>query len=133
MIRAVIFDCFGVLVGHDGVDPALREVVTALKGRVKLGVLSNMSTNRVPELLGPDLVACFDEIVVSGELGAGKPDTRAYVAAAQYLGEFPRDCLLVDDSARNVAGAEETGMAAVRYTNPKELVQKLIEYGIITS
>lgn len=133
MIRAVLFDCFGVLVGHDGVDPALAEVVMALRGKVKLGVLSNMSCNQVPELLGPELTACFDEILVSGELGVGKPDMRAYLAAAQRLGEFPGDCLLIDDSARNVTGAEEVGMTAVPYTDPAELVQKLKEYGIITS
>ena len=133
MIRAVLFDCFGVLVGHDGVDPALGQVVRQLQGKVKLGVFSNMSSNQVPELLGEELAACFDEIMVSGELGVGKPDMRAYIAAAQRLGEFPGDCLLIDDSERNVVGAEAVGMAAIHYTDAEKLVQKLTEYGIITS
>lgn len=132
MIRVVIFDFFGVLVGHDGVDPGVSEVVRQLHGRVKLGILSNMSTNEVPHLLGPELTGCFDKILVSGELGIGKPDMRAYLAAAHQLGEFPEECLVVDDSERNVAGAESVGMRAIQFHDAERLMQKLIEYGIIT-
>lgn len=134
MIRAVIFDCFGVLVGRDGVDVSLASLIRErLRGRVKLGVLSNMSSNQVPELVGEELAACFDQIVVSGELGVAKPDMRAYLLAAQRLGEFPDDCLLIDDSPRNVAAAEAVGMAAIQYRDADDLRQRLVEYGIITS
>lgn len=133
MIRAVIFDCFGVLVGRDGVDAALTNIIQEqLRGKVKLGVLSNMSSNQVPELVGEELAACFDRIMVSGELGIAKPDMRAYLIAAQRLSEFPGDCLFIDDSPRNVAAAEEVGMAALCYTDAVNLQQKLTEYGIIS-
>lgn len=134
MIRAVIFDCFGVLAGRDGVDAVLAQLVQErLCGRVKLGVLSNMSSNQLPVLLGEDLATCFDQIMVSGELGVAKPDMRAYLVAAQRLGEFPSDCLFIDDSPRNVAAAETVGMTALCYGDADSLQQKLIEYGIITS
>ncbi|MDO4781360.1 MAG: HAD-IA family hydrolase [Candidatus Saccharibacteria bacterium] len=130
----MIFDCFGVLVGRDGVDVSLASLIRErLRGRVKLGVLSNMSSNQVPELVGEELAACFDQIVVSGELGVAKPDMRAYLLAAQRLGEFPDDCLLIDDSPRNVAAAEAVGMAAIQYRDADDLRQRLVEYGIITS
>ena len=116
MIRAVLFDCFGVLVGHDGVDPALGDIVKRLRGRVKLGVLSNLGSNTVPELLGPELTACFDEIMVSGQLGVGKPDQRAYLLAAQRMREFAEDCLLIDDSERNVLAARALGWHAIHFT-----------------
>ncbi|MDO4774003.1 MAG: HAD family hydrolase [Candidatus Saccharibacteria bacterium] len=134
MIRAVIFDCFGVLVGRDGVDAALAALIQQdLRGQVKLGVLSNMSSNQAPELVGEELASCFDQIMVSGELGVAKPDMRAYLMAAQRLSEFPDDCLFIDDSPRNVAAAEAVGMAAVCYTDAAALRQKLIEYGIISA
>lgn len=133
MIRAVIFDCFGVLVGRDGVDAALTNLIQEqLRGKVKLGVLSNMSSNQIPELVGEELAACFDQIMVSGELGVAKPDMRAYLMAAQRLGEFPDDCLLVDDSPRNVAAAQDVGMMAVQYRGVDDLRQRLAEYDIIT-
>ncbi len=134
MIRAVIFDHFGVLVNEQGVDPALKDlIVQQLHGRVKLGILSNMNDNVVADFLGEQLAGCFDKIMISGELGVGKPDQRAFLLAAHELNEFAGDCLFIDDSERNVAGAESIGMVGVHYTNHENLVQKLKEYGIITS
>lgn len=132
MIRAVLFDCFGVLVGHDGVDPALGEVVMALKGRVKLGVLSNLAANEIPRLIGLEMAAHFEQIMVSGEIGVAKPDMRAYLIAAQRLREFPEQCLLIDDNEANCTAARAVGMQTVHYKNSDDLWRCLVEYGIIT-
>ena len=133
-MRAIIFDFFGVLVNEQGVDSVLKSIITEkLHGRVKLGILSNMNDNMVADMLGPELASCFDKILISGELGVGKPDQRAYALAAYELKEFVEDCLFVDDSERNVAGAEAIGMPAVHFDTPENLLQKLKEYGIITS
>lgn len=132
-MRAIIFDCFGVLVNEQGVNPALKALVMEqLHGRVKLGILSNMNDNMVADLLGSELAACFDKILISGELGVGKPDQRAFMLAVGELKEFAEDCLLVDDSERNVAGAEAIGMLAIHFDTVENLLQKLKEYGIIT-
>lgn len=133
-MRAIIFDCFGVLVNEQGVDPVLKSlVIDQLHGQIKLGVLSNMNDNVVADLLGPELAVCFDKILISGELGVSKPDQRAFMLAASELKEFAEDCLLVDDSERNVTGAGLIGMPAIHFDTPENLLQKLKEYGIITS
>ena len=70
--------------------------------------------------------------MLSGQLGVAKPDERAFRLAAARLSEFPESCLLIDDSARNCAGAQNVGMQAILYTNADELAQKLADYAIIT-
>lgn len=131
MIRAVIFDCFGVLLCPGGVDEDLRALVSELKGKVKLGILSNMSKNEIPERIGEDFADEFGEIMVSGEMGVAKPDQRAFLMAVSKMGEFASDCLLIDDSERNCTGAEMVGMKAIHYTNADDLRQKLADYGIV--
>jgi putative hydrolase of the HAD superfamily len=53
-------------------------------------------------------------IVVSGEIGFGKPDRRAIEAALAALGAAPAEAVMVGDNPeRDVAGARAAGVAAV--------------------
>jgi putative hydrolase of the HAD superfamily len=53
-------------------------------------------------------------VVVSGELGIGKPDARVLAAALTALGVGPDGATMVGDSPeRDVAGARAAGLAAV--------------------
>ena len=66
-------------------------------------------------------------------MGVSKPDERAYSVAAQRLEEFISDCLMIDDSETNCAGAERAGMSAIWFQNKAELRRELEKYGILTS
>lgn len=131
-MRAVIFDLFGVIYSSGGVDSELIELVKELKKTYKIGLLSNTTRGQFDGILSLEQQALFDVVALSGEMGFGKPDIRAYREVARLLGEFPSDCLMIDDSQSNCAGAEAAGMKAVLFTGVADLRRELANYGILT-
>lgn len=129
----ILFDYFGVLAHRYGQpnQELIRFIQENVAGRYKLAVLSNMNGGTAEEMLG-EYTELFDQVMLSGELGVAKPDARAFLLAAQRLGEFPDDCVMIDDSQQNCVAAEDVGMRAVYYRDLEQLRQKLAEYGILT-
>jgi 2-haloacid dehalogenase len=78
-----------------------------------------------------DFLDRFRGIVVSGELGMMKPDARIFLHLTQTHGLEPSDCLFIDDSPRNVAGARGAGLHAVQFTGPDALRGALQELGLL--
>lgn len=117
MIRAVIFDCFGVLCQPNGQcnDP-LIELTRSLHDRYKTAMLSNISRSFVDQLFSQkELDELFDVVVLSGELGIAKPSPEIYELTAMRLGVLPEECVLIDDSQINIDGAWRVGMQALYY------------------
>jgi 2-haloacid dehalogenase len=73
----------------------------------------------------------FRGIVVSGELGMMKPDARIFRHLTETHGLAAPDCLFIDDSPRNVAGARAAGLNAVQFTSPDALRGALQEFGLL--
>ncbi len=95
----------------DDVRPCLEE----LKRRgVKLGVISNWDERLRPLLRELDLEKYFDAVVVSGEVGAHKPDPRIFQKALGLL-QVPADATLhVGDSAlEDAVGARSAGLQSL--------------------
>jgi putative hydrolase of the HAD superfamily len=57
----------------------------------------------------------FDVSCYSCDLGTVKPEAAFFERALALIGAAPADVLFVDDSAPNVAGAREVGLAAVHW------------------
>lgn len=101
-------------------------VLTDLKGRYKLGILSNTSNEAVfRHIFSPEQLALFDEIVLSRTLGVAKPDARVYEAMAAKLGLETEECLFIDDREHHIAGARDVGMHAVLFINVSGLQKEL--------
>ena len=56
-----------------------------------------------------------DAVILSGEVGAEKPDRAAFQAAADALDLPLSDCVMVDDNILNVRAAVENGMIGMLY------------------
>jgi len=67
----------------------------------------------------------FDGIVVSGEIGLIKPDARIYQHLLERFGLQAEDCVFIDDSAANVAGAEVVGITGLHFQSPEKLRRDL--------
>lgn len=108
MFSALVMDYGGVLS-----DPAERRLFALLADARERGLRTALLSNadRTP----PGLPDVFDAIVLSGEVGVGKPDPRIYLHTARVLGVEPSACVLVDDLAGNVRGAAAVGMAGVHH------------------
>jgi epoxide hydrolase-like predicted phosphatase len=113
---------------NSGLEPDDRmiEVVLRLRSRgVRTGLVSNSWGKGVyeRERLG-DL---FDAVLISGEMGARKPEPEMYLLAAERLGVDPRECVFVDDLLQNVEGARAVGMEAFIHRSAEFTIPKLEE------
>src|SRR5690349_9892641 len=71
----------------------------------------------------PDGVAeLFDVVVLGPALGVGKPDPEIYRRVAALLGCTADECVVVDDSVRNVRGARAAGAVAVHHQRDSSTV-----------
>jgi len=81
--------------------------------------LLGLLTNGVPDLQwekikGAGIRKYFDEIVISGEVGFGKPDSRIYETIVSRLKVRLKDAIITGNSLkRDVQGAQAIGMKAV--------------------
>jgi HAD superfamily hydrolase (TIGR01509 family) len=75
------------------------------------------------------ILAGFDGIVVSGEDYVVKPDPAIYRLLLGRYGLAAADCLFIDDSAKNVAGARAVGMQAHLFESASGLRAELLRHG----
>ncbi|GAW52078.1 MULTISPECIES: HAD-IA family hydrolase [unclassified Nocardioides] len=72
----------------------------------------------------------LDDVVVSGTVGAAKPDRRAYEIAAERIGLPLGRLAFVDDKQLNVDAAAALGMAAILFTDAAALRTELRSRGL---
>ena len=93
----------------------IEALVDALDPRLKKAVFSNTNATHaaVFEARYGGLLARFDRVFLSHELGMRKPERRAFERVAAELGVAPQRVLFLDDNEANIAGAGATGMRTV--------------------
>lgn len=134
-----ILDRFGVEATQDDkeidsyielVDGTL-DIAEELSRKYRTAILSNdsieMSTFRRKKF-GFD--ALFDPIVISGNVGVKKPDTRIYEILLEEVGLPAEECLFIDNNADNVAAAQSLGINAILFTDSARLREELPAFGI---
>jgi 2-haloacid dehalogenase len=73
----------------------------------------------------------FRDTVVSGDERLVKPDPAIYRLLLDRNGLEASSCLFIDDSPKNVAGAEAVGMKAHHFTSPEALRSYLNGAGLL--
>jgi 2-haloacid dehalogenase len=100
-------------------------------GGVPLLGLTNWSAELYPHAPAQfDFLALFDDVVVSGEVSAAKPDPRAYEIVAERSGLPLERLVFVDDRQTNVDAAAELGMDAIVFTGAAALRAELRGRGL---
>lgn len=96
-------------------DPAANDVLDQLAGRYRLALVTNGAPDvQHAKLAGTDLARRFEAIVVSADLGLGKPDPAPVRAALARLGVAAAQAAMVGDSRdRDVAAARAAGVYSV--------------------
>jgi putative hydrolase of the HAD superfamily len=101
---------------HDVVAPMLD----ALLGRVRLFVVSNFDRRLHVILRGLGIAPFFERVIVSSEVGAGKPHPRMFEAALQAAGVEAHRCFHAgDEEAADVLGPQAVGIPAMRINRPE--------------
>jgi 2-haloacid dehalogenase len=73
----------------------------------------------------------FRDIVVSGDERLLKPEPAIFELFAKRNGVALEDSLFIDDSVKNVKGAEAVGMRAHHFSHPEILRTELVRLGIL--
>ena len=103
-------------------DDAMIDAVRRASG-IRTALLSNSwgggayQRERFPEL--------YDQVVISGEVGARKPEPAIYLLAATRLGVTAEQCVFVDDLLQNVEGARAVGMEGIVHRSAEFTVPRL--------
>lgn len=96
---------------YEDVRPALEH----FRPLLPLGLLTNGAPDLQREKLkGAGIADYFDQVIISGDLGVGKPDPRIYEAILSRLGVTTREAVMVGNSLESdIQGAQAIGMKAV--------------------
>jgi len=73
----------------------------------------------------------FKEIVLSGEVRLVKPDPRIFTLTLERIGRPAQECLLIDDSAENIAAARALGFQTIHFHSPEQLGLELQRLGLL--
>lgn len=91
-------------------------VLDELKGKYKLLLLTNGSPDlqNTKLTITPELVPYFDEIIISGAFGRGKPDQTIFEHALERIGLNKDEVIMVGDNLMtDILGASRTGIKSV--------------------
>jgi putative hydrolase of the HAD superfamily len=108
-----------------------ESMLEGLKARYRLLLLSN--TNAIHfEMIRRTypLLRHFDDLVLSYEVKAMKPQPAIYRAAIERAGCRPEECFYTDDIAEYVAGARAMGIDAVQFQGVERLTEEMRARGI---
>ena len=94
--------------------------------------MSNWSAETFPVALERyPFLGWFEGIVISGEVGAAKPDERIFQVLIERHGIEPAETVFVDDTAANVEAAEALGFIGLRFHDPDRLRTDLVRLGVL--
>ncbi len=114
-------------------NTAVLAIAATVRRRCRTALLSNnpsLLKAALPQWL-PAVDRGFAPIIFSCEHRVRKPHPGLFEAVQQQLGAQPEDLLLIDDSHRNVQGAEAVGWRAMQFVTARELERQLRDAGII--
>ncbi len=131
---AELFESEALAAGHpvDGAEvlallsgdlrPEMVEAVRRCGQRLKTGLLTNNFVGFTDGSAGTghphaDVLALFDVIVESSQVGVRKPDPRFYELACERVGVAPAEAVFLDDLGINLKPARAMGMTTIKVTD----------------
>jgi len=97
----------------------------------RLYALTNWSAETFPVALERyDFLQLFEGILVSGEEKLKKPDPKIYQLLLDRYDIEPTTSVFIDDSEKNIRGAQVLGINTVHFKHPKQAKRELEAYGI---
>lgn len=120
-IKAVVFDCFGVVLDiMRGTQIQITvDLIRELKPDYKLAMLTNAGSRyALDQRFKPgELDELFDVVVVSGDVGWEKPAPEIYTMTVEKLAVEPNEVLFIDDIGAFAQAGEKIGMQSFTFVN----------------
>jgi 2-haloacid dehalogenase len=116
----------GPIAGAVEILAELRERGTPLYG------LTNFSAETYPYALARfDFLGWFRGILVSGEVGAIKPDPSIYELLLERFAIDPHRAVYIDDVAANTEAARPFGIHGIHFSTPDALREELVRLALL--
>ena len=126
--RGVAVSAEGVMnaaFGTQSVRDDMVNVVRHLRGKIRLGCITNnvLRDDSRPRTL--DIYDLFEHVIESAKSGMRKPDPRIYHAACEALSVQPQEAVFLDDIGVNLKGAKAVGMITIRVDQTTSAIDEL--------
>jgi len=120
MIKVVVFDVLGVLIGQNGLltQDRFKHILSKLKEKqISICVLSNSSKHLAVshKELGDFINTHTDQDFFLVEDNMFKPEPEAYEKVLQHYNVTAKECLLIDDGSDNIEAAKRMGFETYLY------------------
>ena len=126
--RGVAVSAEGVMnaaFGTQSVRDDMVNVVRHLRGKIRLGCITNnvLRDDSRPRTL--DIYDLFEHVIESAKSGMRKPDPRIYHAACEALSVQPEEAVFLDDIGVNLKGAKAVGMITIKVDHTTSAIDEL--------
>jgi epoxide hydrolase-like predicted phosphatase len=109
----------------DIVDRTLVEYIRSLRGKYKIGLISNAWSDLRDFIVREKFDDAFDKMIISAEVGAMKPEPKIFQIALEHFGVKPKEAVFVDDFYVNIEGCEKVGIKGIHFKDAESTLQQL--------
>ncbi len=107
-------------------DSEVSEIIRTLRGRKRLGLISNTNSLHFDYILSKfPVIRIFDKWILSHEVGFKKPAIEIFQIAAEWASVKPEKILFIDDTKRHVEVAISLGMQSIRFVSAQQLKDEI--------
>ena len=107
-------------------DREVSDIILSLKGRQRLGLLSNTDPLHFDHILSTfPIVRVFEKYILSYEVGFKKPHVRIFQEAIRWASVEPRKILFIDDTKDHIEVAASLGMQGLHFRSAHQLKDEL--------
>jgi len=104
----------------------VSEIILSLKGRWRLGLLSNTDPLHFNYIVSTfPIVSVLEKWILSYEVGFKKPDAHIFQKAIEWASVEPEKTLFIDDTKGHVEAAVSLGMQGIHFVSADQLRKEL--------
>lgn len=111
---------------HTPLDREMFDLVKELKGKYKIGMVTDNKCDRINEILSYyKLSGLFDAVSVSAEYKSGKESAYIFSKTAEKLAVASENCIFIDNTAKNLIAAKQIGMKTILFDDENRDIKEL--------
>ena len=115
-------------------DQEVSEIIRSLKGKWRLGLLSNTDPLHFHYIVSTfSIVSALEKWILSYEVGFKKPDPRIFQRAMEWASVEPEKILFIDDTKGHVEASISLGMQGIHFISAAKLREELFRKQIVVS
>jgi putative hydrolase of the HAD superfamily len=106
--------------------PGMRQLISDYQAKgIRVGLLSNAGVDSANWLRSNGFYEGLSPVLISCEIGADKPDPKAYQILLSELKLSPEQCIFIDDKEENVQAAKKLGIESIQFESYDQIAQEL--------